>query len=137
MIRRATLDDLPEVLRIGLEFHAYSPWSMLSADPEALSEFLAKVIEHGAVFLSDEGMVGGVLNPAYFNPAHIMAAELFWYAKSGGTELRQALEAWAAESGCCGITFSGLVDKHEPAMRRVFARAGYAPIETAYFKRIP
>lgn len=96
---------------------------------------MAKIIEHGAIFLSDDGMIGGVLNPLYFNPAYVTAAELFWWAGRDGTALRLAFEEWGREQGVVGMSFSGIADEHAPAIARVFRRAGYLPIETAFFKR--
>lgn len=136
MVRRATAADVDECLRLGLQFHAYSPWAMFPADPEGLRAFLASLIEGGAVFLSEGGMIGGVLTPLYFNPSLTIAAELFWWAPKDGDALRQAFEAWAVESGAVGINFTGLADARAPAITRVYRRAGYAPVETSYFKKV-
>lgn len=135
MIRRATHEDMPEILRLGAEFLAYSPYAWAELDAEAFSTFAGQMIENGAIFLSDDGMIGGILSPLYFNPSVVLAAELFWFARSEGPALRQALEAWAREQGAVGITCSGLVDRHEAAIRRVYSRAGYAPSEIAFMKR--
>lgn len=136
MIRRATQDDLPRIVDLGAEFLAECPYSWVPLDALAFAEFASGMIEKGVIFLSDDGMIGGVIAPFYFNPAVTMAAELFWWARSGGQELRQALEVWGREQGCQALTCSGLTGDREPAIRRVYARAGYYPAEVAFVKRL-
>lgn len=137
MIRRATVDDMPEIIRLGREFLAYSPHRWIPLDEEAFAQAMGGMIEgQGAVFLSDDGFIGGVLTPCYFNPAYSFAAELFWFARKEGQALRQAFEAWAREMGADAVTCSGLVDDHEKAIRRIWGRAGYEPSEIAFMKRI-
>lgn len=135
MIRRATADDLPRVVELGAAFHAYSPYLDIPFDADGFGAFARKLIEGGAVFLSDDGMVGGLLVPLYFNPAVVMGAELFWWAGKTGKPLREAFEAWARGEGAQGVQFSGLTDQREETIRKVFARAGYERAETAFFKR--
>lgn len=136
MIRRATLDDLEHCVDLGAEFHAYAVWSQIPLNRNDLADFLGRVIEHGAVFLSEDGMVGGVLNPLYFNRAYVTASELFWWARKGGRDLLRAFEQWAHENKVVGVTFSGLADEHAKAIERIFRHEGYVPIETGFYKRI-
>lgn len=135
MIRRASLDDLDRVVELGEAFHAYSPYREIEFSPEGFRGFAERLIEGGAVFLSDDGMIGGCLVPLYFNPSIVMGAELFWWAGKTGKPLREAFEAWARDEGAQGVQFSGLTDQREETIRKVFARAGYQPGETAFFKR--
>lgn len=135
MIREATHDDLPRVVELGAAFHAMCPYSGFPLDREAFAEFAARLIDGGVILLSDDGMIGGLLSPLYFNPSIVMGAELFWYAGTTGKALREAFEAWARDRGAQGVQFSGLADERQAAIRRVFERAGYAPAEQAFFKR--
>lgn len=136
MIRRATIEDIPEIVALGAEFLAYSPHRWIPLDREAFANTARAIIEGaGAIFLSDDGFIGGALSPMYFNPAYVIAAELFWYAKSEGQALRDAFEAWAREAGAAAVACSGLVDEREKAIRRVYARAGYEASEVAFMKR--
>lgn len=134
-VRRATQADINECVSLGLEFHAYSPWSMFPANRDHVTDLMRNLIEHGVVFLSDHGIIGGLLNPLYFNRDLTTAAELFWFGEDGAG-LREAFEAWGHENGVVGFNFSGIADDHAPAINRIFRRAGYAPVETAYFKRV-
>lgn len=135
MIRPATLEDLPEVLRLAAEFHAFSPYRDYPFDADAFAGFAGRLIEGGVIFLSEDGMIGGLLNPLYFNPAVVMAAELFWFARKEGRQLREAFEGWARERGAVGVQASSLCDGQADKIRRNYERAGYAPMETAYLKR--
>jgi len=136
VIRKATHDDMAEILRLGAEFLAECPYSWVPLDAEAFAAFAGGMIEKGVIFLSDDGMIGGVISPFYFNPAVTMAAELFWFARSEGRQLREALEAWGRENGASALTCSGLTGEREPAIRKIYARAGYLPAEVAFVKRL-
>lgn len=136
MIRRATLDDLETAVQFAKEFHAESVHSWISVDHEALSQWMAGLIEGGAVFLSDHGIIGGVIVPMYFNPAVKVAAELFWWAPQEGRALREAYEAWAKEHGASISQFSGQRNERSDTVEKLFRRAGYEPVETGFMKRL-
>lgn len=135
MIRQATSADAGRMVELGREFHAYCPYRDFALDEAAFERFAVGLAEAGVVFLSDDGMLGGAINPLYFNPAILMGVELFWWAGKTGRQLREAFESWAKERGAAGVMFSGLSDEREPTIRKVFARAGYQPGELAFFKR--
>lgn len=135
-VRRATQDDVGAVVRFGSDFHAYSPWKSIPFDPDATSEFVTKLINGGVVFMSDTGMIGGLLNPLYFNPAHVVAVELFWWATKNGRELMSAFEDWAQENGAHSIQFSALGDDRAERMAQLFDRAGYRKVETGYYREV-
>lgn len=135
MIRLADAGDLDRIVELGAAFHAYCPYREIPLDPEGFREFAAKLIKGGAIFLSEDGMIGGCLVPLYFNPSVVMGAELFWWAGKTGKPLREAFEDWAREQGAQGVQFSGLCDQRAETIHKVFRRAGYEPAETAFFKR--
>lgn len=123
------------MVELGAAFHAYSPYRDIPFSPEGFRASAERLIEAGAIFLSDDGMLGGLLVPLYFNPSVVMGAELFWWAGKTGKPLREAFETWAKEQGAQGVQFSGLTDQRAETIRKVFERAGYAAAETAFFKR--
>lgn len=136
MIRKATQDDLDAVVSFGSDFHAYSPWREIEFDPVATKAFCERLIEGGVILMSETGMIGGLLNPLYFNPKYVIACELFWWATSGGRELMRAFEDWGAENGCRAYQFSALGDDKADRMAQLFNRAGYRKVETGYFKEV-
>lgn len=134
MIRRATLDDLKDACEFATRFHSESVHADVPVVAEPLETWMAGLIEGGAVFLSDEGIIGGVMVPFYWNPAFKMAVELFWWAPKDGRALRVAFEQWAAEQEACRIVFSGQVNERQDTIDKIFRRAGYRPVEVGYVK---
>lgn len=135
MIKRATLEDLPRIVELGGEFLAFGPYAWVPLDREAFADAATKMIEVGAIFLAEDGLIGGVLYPFYFNPAVKLAAELFWYSPKNGRQLREAFEAWAQAEGCAGVTCSGLANEREATVRKLFGRSGYQATEIGFVKR--
>lgn len=136
MIRRAGIGDLSAALAFAKAFHAESVHADIPVDDDDLTVFMAGLIEGGAVFLSDHGIIGGLMVPVYFNRSAAFAVELFWWAPQDGAALRKAFEEWAAESGALKIQFSGQVNDRSPTIDKLFRRAGYTPVETGYLKRV-
>ena len=101
-----------------------------------MARFVGHMLQNGVVFLSEDGMCGGILNPMYFNPAHMVAVELFWWAPSNGGPLRQAFEDWAKDRGASAIQFSGLANDRLEAVTRIYRRGGYQPVEMSFLKRL-
>jgi hypothetical protein len=136
VIRAATADDLPRILDLGGDFLAYSPYSDLGYDRPAFANFATRLMEGpGVILLSDDGFLGGLLNPLYFNPSILMGVELFWWAGKSGRQLREAFEAWAKAAGALGVQFTGLANEREATIRKVYERAGYAACEVGFMKR--
>lgn len=135
MIREATYADLELIGELGAAFHAACPYADIPLDPEAFEDFAGKLIDGGVILLSDEGMLGGLLHPMFFNPSAIFGAELFWWAPKEGRALREAFEDWAKSHGAMGVLFAGLANERSNTVTKLFERAGYAPTELAFAKR--
>jgi GNAT superfamily N-acetyltransferase len=132
-MRRAVADDIPRLVEMGEAFHnaAQMPFEY---DPAATAQFLAAVIDTGVVFVSEYGMIGGTLLPAYTNPDWVLAVELFWWASGGGLALLKEFENWAAEQGANEVRMTSLasLERADALLRR----KGYAPAEISYRKVI-
>lgn len=136
MIRRAAVEDLETVVERVAAFHAYSTWADIPLDRPAVEALADKLLAGGVVFLSETGLIGGLMAPLWLAPTLQVGLELFWYAPDGhGQALRMAFEDWAREQGAFGLQFSAMADGHLPALSRIYRRAGYAPVETAFMKR--
>lgn len=131
MIRPASLDDIPSLLAMGREFHAASglPFSF---DEAAMGRVLAGLIgsDQAVVLMTDRGVIGGALNPAYCDPSWIMAVELFWWAKGDGLALLRAFEDWAKEAGASEVRMTSIYDL--PRADAILRRKGYRPLEISY-----
>ena len=133
-VRMASVDDQDQCVELGATFLAYGPYAAVPLDREAFRSFLTALIDKGAVFLSEDGILGGCLNPLYFNPAVVWGAELFWWAPKGGRAMRIAFEDWARAQGAAGVSFSSLHDDRREIAQKLFERAGYRATEVAFVK---
>jgi GNAT superfamily N-acetyltransferase len=135
-MRRAEASDLDRVVTLAANFHAYGVWKDVPLDRGAFTAFVANLIENGAVFLTDTGVIAGLISPFYFQPAFKLGVELFWWAPDGGgRELREAFEGWAREQGATAVQFSAMGDENAERVARLYRRAGFEPAETAFVKR--
>jgi GNAT superfamily N-acetyltransferase len=134
-MREATLDDMPRLIAMGRLFHAGSGMPF-GYNEEALSHVLAGLIASptGAVIISDHGVIGGTLAPAYCDPEWQMAVELFWWAERDGMPLLRAFEQWAADMGANEVRMTSLASL--PRADALLRRKGYAPSEISYSKVI-
>ncbi len=137
MIRQATAADLPRLVALGAAFHRQDRWSgTLTFDAASFRVTCERMLEVGAIFLSDGGLIGLVVNPSIYNHATSVASELFFWAPDGrGDELRKAAEQWASERA--SVLVMGC---HEPGpVERIsnwYRRKGYAPIGRQFAKVI-
>ncbi len=135
MIRKATLDDIPKVVGFGAKFHAQAQ-QPFPFNREASEQFASALIanDNAEVFISDHGMIGGVLTPAYCAPNWIMAVELAWWAEKGGIKLLKTFEDWARKKGANEVRMTSLA-----ALERadgLLKRLDYAPTEISYRKLV-
>lgn len=135
-VRPARAGDIPAIVEMGKAFHAKGGLSF-GYDEGAVSALVERLIESdsGTVLMSDGGMIGGLLSPAYCDPKWNMAVELFWWASDRrGLKLLSAFEAWAADMGAQEVRMTTL--NALPSGDRIVTRRGYAPVETSYQKVI-
>ncbi len=99
-----------------------------------MSEVLAKMIEtDGAtVLMTDRGVIGGAVHPAYCDPAWLYAVEMFWWAHGDGLALLRAFERWAQQAGAKEIRMTSLAAL--PRADRLLRCVGYSPAEISYSK---
>lgn len=135
LIRPGVEADIPRVLDMGAKFHAAGKIKA-GYDREAVAALLADLIhsDKGCLLVSDFGMIGGALAPAYCDPAHIVAIELFWWAEKGGLQLMQRFEDWARATGAREIRMTSLATL--PRADALLRRKGFEPAEISYQKVI-
>ncbi|NBT32820.1 MAG: hypothetical protein EBT13_13235 [Rhodobacteraceae bacterium] len=134
MIREATAQDITAIVAMGRDFNAASGTPAAYDDAQA-AQVAAGLINgaHGVILVSDGGMIGGALAPAYFNSAWIMAVELFWWARDRrGLHLLRAFEQWAKDKGADEVRMTTLGAIKGP--EKILERRGYAPCEVSYQK---
>lgn len=142
MIRRATLSDLPEIMRMGREFLSLTPMG----DVEASQEAVAKLIEQLECFLVHErdgkldAMIAMLVYPHYFNPSVLAAQELFWWCdpeargKGVAAKLLSAAEGWAREKGAHSVQMLAMESLEPERVGAMYAKRGYVPLERSYVR---
>lgn len=137
MIREATIEDVAEALEWARRFHEY--WAMREAvpfDADTMETTLTGLIEgpNGVVFLSDNGIFGGLLYPSYLNAGYIMAQELFWFCDGSDEGLRDRFEVWANSHNANAVIMCYIADERSDAMERLYRMKGYRKLEAQVVK---
>ncbi len=140
-IRRATIDDLPEILRYAQHFveeTEYATW-LAPFDAAVITALVQLALDQGVIFLAPGGMVAAVplVHPM---TGQRYVEELAWWVEPErrgglvGPRLLDALETWAASEQ---IAFVKVAAPHgQPDVGRFYEHRGYQPVELAYFKRL-
>lgn len=149
MIRPATHDDIAAVTALGKKFHTEGGLARLAPyDPESIKGLLAGLIDgpDGILIVAEVdgevvGMAGGLCFPAYFNGAHRIGQELFWWVapehRGGvGKAMLTALEDAARDAGATVWIMIALEAVRPEAVGAVYRRAGYEPVEHLYMRRL-
>ena len=85
MIKKATMQDFDHILALTQEFNEEYYHLPLNLDKTTL--MITHLIEHGVVFVSDKGYIGGMLVPDMFRDS-LALVEFGWFAKdSSGIRL--------------------------------------------------
>jgi GNAT superfamily N-acetyltransferase len=143
-IRRATLGDVPRLVDMGVRFLGSSAYAAtLTSNPEQMARVASCLIgdARGLVLVSEAagrltGMFGMMIFPHVLS-GELVAGELFWWvepeARGAGLRLLRQAEAWALSQGVRRVQMVAPT----PALSRVYARLGYAAIETTFCRLLP
>ncbi|WP_025915791.1 GNAT family N-acetyltransferase [Herminiimonas sp. CN] len=148
-IRRAIPDDLPNLIRMGREFHAQSccantiPFSdanFASAISDIATNAASVLFVFDAGAAGCIGMAAAISTPYWFNASKRIGQELFWWVDvdqrgtQAGMHLLDALEAWAADMGCAVFSMASTANIKPKALARLYRRRGYAAQDIYYVK---
>jgi GNAT superfamily N-acetyltransferase len=135
MVRLAAPDDIPALLEMGKQFHAESRMPF-AFDLGVMGEVLARLIasDSAVVLMTDRGVIGGMLNAAYCDPAWVYAVEMFWWARGDGMALLKEFEGWAQRAGAKEVRMTSLASL--PRADLLLRRFGYTQAEISYSKVI-
>lgn len=137
MIRLATPEDIPAIVRMTAKLHA-AAGIVLPMDPRITARFVEGLISSPMGLV----MVGGSAEPDGFLAASVgsasismtpVAQEHGWWSQGGdGLRLLRRYEAWAREQGCFAVRMST-----PPGAERansILQRDGYVLAEQAWVK---
>jgi len=142
MIRLATIEDMPELLRMSQAFFDVSGYSGLTTFDKDDSEELLKTLVDGNTLLTDGNgaMLGFVVFPMFMNRGTLIAQELFWWVdedkrKSGvGLKLLRAAEKHAKELGAKAMMMLSIADLDGDKVNKLYKAKGYKPQEQSFMR---
>lgn len=149
MIRQATIEDIPRLIELGMEFFEMTELGNVTEyDAQSAGKTLTAMIEgRDATVLVIEiegeivGVAGAMIYPFFFNLNHRVAQEFFWFVSvehRGGREsirLFQALEAWAKDNGADSMAMVALGCNYE-SVSEFYRKQGYYRQETSFMRRL-
>jgi GNAT superfamily N-acetyltransferase len=144
MIRGATLDDMPELMRMGRAFYAASPYAaagVAMVEDDVAAQF-RDWIGAGSVLIAEAGdRVAGfavVLRyPCWINRAVSASHELLWWVdeERRGALGRELLDVMDKVLGRAAVSVVSLTEAMRgPAMDRLYRRRGFEPIDRTYMR---
>lgn len=150
-LKLASLDDLPDYLRMCREFYEESAfYPSIEYSEEKVHAFLlhalATLHTQAVVLLYEEnakvvGMIVGFASETPFSDDKI-ASELAWWVDEeyrgtrGSLELVFAYEEWAKRVGCKHATMALLPSLTNPKIEGYYERLGYKKTEISYIKEL-
>jgi len=150
IVRKATEKDLPEYIVLAKAFHMASPMhGSINFDPEGYSKFYLSSIDQDTIgiWLAEidgkiVGICGALVYPLYFNLSALVVQELWWWltpasrGSGAGTKMFKQIEQWASEKNATAIFMIALEDERAHKMERLYARAGFKPMERTFIKEV-
>jgi hypothetical protein len=156
--RLATLDDMPELLKIAREFFLASPFSDFPFNEAKVRKLLEfAIIDHKravVIVATDEndtpqGIIAGRADEAPFSDA-VAAIEMAWYLRPAYRKAKRAFdmlagfEAWSRAIGASYIYYGLLrpvlpnevAEKDNEALDRLYKHQGARPVEAGYIKKL-
>jgi GNAT superfamily N-acetyltransferase len=133
MIRKAGLDDLPELVRLGKAFHERMVYNTRPFNAASFEAALTGYVEADSigVWVGDKAMAVAMIGT---HPAtgHVMASELMLYSEGArqGLALLKAMKNWAKEKGASDLILTDQMNMRDLAA--LYERVGAHPVERVY-----
>jgi hypothetical protein len=137
-IRPARTDDIPDLIRMGREYHAASPYSdIIAFDSASWARTAVTLIENpdGIVLMSRTGFIAGWIGPAWWNAEVSIAHEVGWRDTGGrGMDLLRAAEDVARDKGAGYILGLNAPGMRDDVLDVAYRRMGYRPAGAQFVK---
>jgi GNAT superfamily N-acetyltransferase len=133
MIRLATEDDLPELVRLGEGFHSQMVYNTHPFDADVFERSLRGYLEaeNFAVWIGDQALAVAMIGT---HPAtgRLMASEVMLYSESAGQGLKllRKMADWAKDAGAGELILTDQVNMRDLAT--LYSRIGAKPVERVY-----
>jgi GNAT superfamily N-acetyltransferase len=149
-VRKAIATDLEQYVKLARDFHKASPMhGVADFDEQGYSIFfLQSIIDPNiGIWLAEidneiVGITGALVYPLYFSPTNLVAQELWWWltpasrGSGAGGKMFKHIEQWAQEKGAKALFMIALEDDRAAKMEKVYARAGFKPLERTFIKEV-
>ncbi len=143
-IRRATMDDAPQICRMAAAFYTTTEYApLIDYDAMTVEQLTGIIIQHHLMLVAEGeepgkllGMVGMMYAPFSFNVSRKMCAEVVWYVEPAeqrngiGAALLDAIEPEGTKDGAS--VFQMFILSTSPAfagdayLRRDYVAAGHS-----------
>ncbi len=141
-VRLATVDDLPNILRMGEDFFNASGYKDISSfNKEDTHELLIKLINNGTLLTDgNTSILGFIVFPLFMNTKCLVAQELFWWVdkearKTGtGIKLLKLAESIAAQQGATAMLMLSLKSLDGDRVNKLYNKLGYSEREQTYMR---
>lgn len=138
MIRLATVEDLPELVRLGAAFHGMTIHAKFADyDPDRF-EFYCKHLlgsANAALWIGKDAMLAASVaqHPA---SSALYAYEVFLYSEGAKQSLGllKTAKAWAKERGAVGVILSDQMSLR--SLAKLYERVGAVPLERHYILEV-
>jgi len=146
IIRKATIDDLDQIVEMANRFIAFAPHgSLITHTTDDIVNTVRLFLESGIIFVIDVdgkavGILAAMMTSVWYSPLTKVAHEMMWWVNEehrgtiASIKLIKAYEKWAREQGAQIIAMCDLViEGHEP-VGTTLNRLGYEMSERTYIK---
>jgi len=135
---------------LAAAFVATTPVShIIPFDRDSTTAFIESALdnENMTVLVAEDdgeliGITAAIAYPMYFNPAKLVAQELWWYIKPdarGGAAsklLFQEIEKWGMSKQAAAMFMVALDNDRVETMVKLYGRLGYTPTERTFVKEL-
>lgn len=146
-IRKGTLADVPEIVRMSAAFYPtthYAQWCDM--DEETVADLASSLIENHIFFVAEDGdrlvgMVGLFIIPFMFNRHATSAGEVVWWVDPEARGSRVAASLLQAVEGACRDAGADRIQmvhmpNSPPQAAALYEKLGYSRSEISYTKDI-
>lgn len=138
-MRNATIDDMPEIKRMGAAFadSLGEHYDLDSIEQTAINLMESDI---GVLLIDDHAIAGALVVPNFFDNDRLIASELFWWVdkeargNGTGTRLLNGLESWAKSVGAERLNMIAMYSLKD--IEKLYERAGYRKFETSYVRNL-
>lgn len=147
MIRFATKEDIPTIIKLGREMHEESNYASLAYSEEKVKALIENLLENGVIFVAERNgeVIGGIMGMTYqpyFSNEKIASDLGLFLAKSSrglmtAPKLIRMFTNWAEEQPGVkqirpGISVGGDVE----GVTKLYERCGYKAAGAVFMKEV-